>query len=103
MKPSIRTFLTVLTGLVSIVVYGQDGLRTTTIQTDPEHSTSSDISGYTIQVNPIKKNAFSAPLVEQNEKFQEIIEGIECVTLTYYENDGVVPIEDELTVYRDRS
>ena len=98
MKPSIRTFLTVLTGLLSIAVYSQDGLRTTSIEPDPGQSTSSDISGYTIQVNPIEKNTLNAPLVEQNEKFQEIIEGIECVTLTYYENDGIVPIEDELTL-----
>jgi gliding motility-associated-like protein len=68
---------------VSVVVYGQNG---------------PGLSGSEIQIKPIKTSSFSAPLVENEAGFQEVIDGMQCVTLTYYENDGVVPIEDEISL-----
>ena len=98
MIPSIRTFLTALLYFASIVVYGQNRLRTDSGEAVTGSANSSEFSEYPVQVKPIKINAFNAPLIENDNNFQEIIDGMTCVTLTYYENDGVVPIEDDLTL-----
>jgi len=98
LKPSIYTFLVGLFSIVSIALLGQEIVSVD--NPDPQ-ATSIRTEGNTdpgIDINSIKINNFNPPLLANDQGHEEVMDGVTCTTLTYYENDGLVPIQDELSL-----
>jgi len=97
LKPSIRTFLASCFCLVSVIVHGQSG-----VSTDPDGRATEPISvfGPTINsdIESQNVNPSNLSLSSGDTGLMEIIDGTACATLTYYENEGVVTIEDDLSM-----
>ncbi len=97
MKPSIRTFLASSFCLLSVIVYGQNGESTGSNgrATDPVSGNGSSTSTI-LESQNLKSTNVSASQVESGSN--EHIDETTCRTITYYENDGFVPIEDEISL-----
>ena len=97
MKPSIRTFVASCFCLASVIVYGQSG-----VSTGPDRRVTEPISvsDPTTNSNNESQNQIVSklPLSDNETGLKEFIEGTVCTTLTYYENDGVVLIEDDISL-----
>jgi gliding motility-associated-like protein len=89
--------LTTCICLASVVVYGQSGFPTDPKGRVSETNTATGISIEQSQIIPVKSRSFNVPLIEDDDGFQEIQNGMACTTLKYYENSGVVPIEPDLS------
>jgi gliding motility-associated-like protein len=97
LKPSIRTFLASCFCLASVIVYGQSGetpdpnrrLTVPAYESDP--TTNSNIESQNINPSDI---SLSNGFIGSND----VIDEASCSTITYIENDGVIPIEDDISL-----
>jgi gliding motility-associated-like protein len=98
LKPGICTFFAFVICLTSVVVYGQSDLPVYNNDGPVIPASTSERSNSQLQISKIEVNSFGAPLIENEVGFQEIQDGVVSSYLTYYENDGVLPIDNDLSL-----
>ena len=102
MKPSIQTFLASCFCLASVIVYGQSGESTDLRERVAEAVSDFDSS---TQIRNDLQNAYFDNLstFQAGSGLYEEIDEASCRTITFYENDDVITIEDNVSMPDDKN
>lgn len=98
MKPSSRTLVFALFCVVSIVSYGQNVQLRDVEKPASSSAIDSDVTGIYPITDPAQIDTIESAITGNGDGSVDIQDGISCTILTYYENDGVVPVEKELSL-----
>jgi gliding motility-associated-like protein len=93
-----RTLLAICFCLTYIVGYGQNELVGDNNQGSVISNSQSNFSNHNNTIDPIEINSINSLSIGNDDETQETLDGATCTTLIYYENDGVMPIEKDLSL-----